>query len=741
MKSKLFRYIIAVLGLLLLLIAIWKLFFNMNERDLFAKSFKEAGINGKLIITYPKNNTLFPPEIASSTFEWDDPDNEIDQWLVMVEADNKIQFVSKFLNEKNWKPDSTEWERIKIIARDKGATVNIIGVKQSVPGKIFNSGNIQIKISKDSVGAPIFFRAVPLPFSFAVKNLPTISWRLANVSNYTQPKILLTNFPVCGNCHSFSKDGKTIGMDVDYANDKGSYYISSLSGKTEITYDKIMTWSDYKRDDKELTFGLLSQVSPDGKNVISTVKDRSIFVAVDNLDYSQLFFPIKGILAVYNTANKKINSLPGADNRELCQSNPIWSPDGNTILFTRTTAYRNSKAEQSTEVILPTEYASEFLEGKKDFKFDIYKIPFNNGNGGVAVPLNGASGNGMSNFFPKYSPDGKWIVFTQAKNFMLLQPDAKLYIMPSGGGEPRLMNCNNLGTMNSWHSWSPNGKWLVFSSKAKGPYTQLFLTHIDENGNDSPAILLENMGVKNRAANIPEFVNTKFNEIDNLVEKFIDNDNYSMARGKEKIRQGDYPGALKELDKAISLNPNDDVSYNQRGIINMELGNHQQALSDFAKVIALKPNSFFAYHNRANLKIQMKDYIGAIADMDIAIKMNPQGSTEYYSRGEARYEMKDYNNAIKDFNIAIQLNPKFDKAYSMRASSKYLIEDYKGSLDDFNKSIEYNPKDAAALFKRAFSKIQLGMKESAFTDLQESLKLGNKNAAEIIKKLYGDRPQ
>ena len=41
------------------------------------------------------------------------------------------------------------------------------------------------------------------------------------------------------------------------------------------------------------------------------------------------------------------------------------------------------------------------------------------------------------------------------------------------------MNCNT-PLMNSWHSFSPNGRWLVFSSKSRSPYTQMFLTHIDE---------------------------------------------------------------------------------------------------------------------------------------------------------------------------------------------------------------------------------------------------------------------
>ena len=53
---------------------------------------------------------------------------------------------------------------------------------------------------------------------------------------------------------------------------------------------------------------------------------------------------------------------------------------------------------------------------------------------------------------------------------------------------------------------SPNGRWLVFSSKSWS-YAQVFLTHIDEDGNDSPPILIENSTAANRAVNIPEFEN------------------------------------------------------------------------------------------------------------------------------------------------------------------------------------------------------------------------------------------
>jgi Tol biopolymer transport system component len=87
-----------------------------------------------------------------------------------------------------------------------------------------------------------------------------------------------------------------------------------------------------------------------------------------------------------------------------------------------------------------------------------------------------------------------------------MRPDGQLYIVPVEGGQARRMRCNT-PLMNSWHSFSPNGRWMVFSSKSRSPYTQMFLTHVDDSGQDSPAILIENSTAANRAVNIPEFVN------------------------------------------------------------------------------------------------------------------------------------------------------------------------------------------------------------------------------------------
>ncbi len=191
---------------------------------------------------------------------------------------------------------------------------------------------------------------------------------------------------------------------------------------------------------------------------------------------------------------------------ELIQTAPAWSPDERHILYSMTET-RNEYHRDITNVqILREDKNIETLNRSYPIRFNIYRLPFNNGDGGDTEPLEGASNNGRSNYFPRYSPDGRWVVFTISPTGIGLQPDSKLYMVPAKGGRAREMACNR-GRFNSWHSWSPNGKWLIFSSKAYSPYTELFLTHIDQDGMDSPPVRLDRFSDKPYAANIPEFMN------------------------------------------------------------------------------------------------------------------------------------------------------------------------------------------------------------------------------------------
>ncbi len=484
---------------------------NRHLEDVIRAAYlAEAGRNcDPLEITYPFDEAVFPPEAVEPNVRWRERRAEADAWLVTIEFADGTAPVTALSRTTEWTPSPTEWRGVKARSVDSPATITILGVNQAAPDKLLSAGTVRIRTSPDEVGAPLFFREVNLPFQTAVRDpAQCIRWRFGPISSREPPPIVLEKLPACGNCHSFPRDGATLAMEVSSGDGNGDYAVASVSKDVVMDAANIVRWNDYKKEDGERTFGLLCQISPNGRYVAGTVKDRAVAYFSSDLMFSQLFFPIKGYLVIYDREAKTFHALPGADDPEYVQTNATWSPDGKYIVFarSRSKAFQTEAMRNLGLLIADQKEAEAYVKEGRTFLFDLYRIPFNGGKGGEAEPLAGASNNGMSNYFAKYSPDGKWIVFCKAKSFMLLQPDSELYIIPAEGGEPRRLRANTW-RMNSWHTWSPNGRWLAFSSKANGPYTQLFLTHIDEQGESTPAVELANFTVPGRAANIPEFVN------------------------------------------------------------------------------------------------------------------------------------------------------------------------------------------------------------------------------------------
>ena len=316
---------------------------ELRSEDILTSDYRRRMVHSGLTILYPLSDAIFPPEIVPPTFRWADANAESDIWLVAIEFQDDRQRMSSLTRSKDWTPSEEQWQAIKQRSREKAATVTVIGVNRRRPEQILSDGSIAIRTSEHEVGAPLFYREVNLPFIEAVKDPTRIRWRFGPISS-PRPPVVLEKLPVCGNCHSFTTDGKSLGMDVNYANNKGSYVITQVAKEMTLATSNVITWDDYKKEEKGQTFGLLSQISPNGKFVVSTVKDRSVFVPKPGLAFSQLFFPTKGILCIYNRETRTFQSLPGADDRRYVQSNPTWSPDGKYIVFARTEAYERKRA-------------------------------------------------------------------------------------------------------------------------------------------------------------------------------------------------------------------------------------------------------------------------------------------------------------------------------------------------------------------------------------------------------------
>ena len=614
----------------------------------------------RLQITYPLDGTLFPPESVAPTFVWEDKTGDVDRWSVVVRDDTGHELLRDSVDAPHWRPSEESWKQIKRGSAERDAEVLVAGDSQAKRTAGLSSARVHIRTSKDEVGDSLFYREVPLPFLTAVQDPSRIRWRFGTIDAEAGPPIVLQNLPVCGNCHSFADNGSILGLDVDYGNDKGAYAIMPVSKHMVMDDAKIITWADYKREDGELTFGLMSRVSPTGRYVISTVKDRSVFVAIPDLMISQLFFPIKGILVVYDRETKTFSALPGADDPQYVQTNAVWSPDGKDIVFARTKAHHAEHLEQQNSALVDEKDVPEFTVEKKPFRYDLYRIPFNDGKGGTPEPLQGASDNGMSNFFPKYSPDGKWIVFCKAKSYMLLQPDSELYIIPAAGGVARRLRYNT-ARMNSWHSWSSNSRWLVFSSKVNTPYTQLFLTHIDESGNDSPPVLLERFTSPDRAANIPEFVRLPGDAIAEIREQFLDP--YSFLRaGMANERTGDFTGAERTYRRGLEIAPNDVELRNALGWTLFQEGRPAEAVAEYERALTVNPNHVKSHNNLALALVELGRLEEAAGHFQTSLQFEPKAEI-YSDLGFIMAQLGKTDAARADYQKALELDPNCASAH------------------------------------------------------------------------------
>ena len=338
----------------------------------------------------------------------------------------------------------------------------------------------------------------------------------------------------CINCHSFNQ----------YNPAKFMVHIRGSRGGTYFSDDGKIT----KRDPKvESMPGGATYPSwhPGGRFIAySSNQVRQAFYAKPEKIIE--VFDLVSAMIVFDIDKNEVLHARDGDTTRYLETFPSWSPDGKYLYFCRA-LQNNSKETMTMEEIEAT-------------KYDIVRIPFEPETrtfGKTEVVFN-ASGSGKSASFPRISPDGRYMVITlhDFGTFPIWHREADLYLIDLMSGESRKMELNSDET-ESYHTWSSNGKWLVFSSKrTDGRSTRPFFAYFgswDTTG--KPFILPQkDPGYYDRlmeSFNIPEFVSGRI--------RFGPRD-FARASGSEAIKAnpGDKGESLsrKDMEKAnMKRNP------------------------------------------------------------------------------------------------------------------------------------------------------------------------------------------
>ena len=438
-----------------------------------------------LPMIYPDyTDVTIPVNLAPLTFQMDVPADEMaarfacgDQQLIC--SGSKIQ------------PDATDWQTLVEAAKGRAITVDVYA---SVKGQWTHYKPFKIYVSPDSIDPYLSYRLIAP--SYVTYNDLTISQRC--LENYDESVVydnmLCTDGSQgqCINCHNYQ----------NYNPNRMQFHARQNMGGTIVAYDGDIRKINM-RNDSLLAAGVYPAWHPWLKLIVySTNLTHQTFHTV-NPNKIEVFDTRSDLMAFDVEKNEVTNLESGMGELEVF---PCWSPDGKAIYYCSAHLEYHDSIDEGQEYMMRAEQV----------KYNIYKKTFDPDTRqfGPRQLVFDAAALDKSATLPRISPDGRYLMFAMARYgvFHIWHRDADLCLIDLKTGHARTMKEINSDDVESYHSWSSNGRWVVFSSRRyDGNFTRPFFAHIDQQGRGAKPFELPQSDPDYhrqflRSYNIPEFM-------------------------------------------------------------------------------------------------------------------------------------------------------------------------------------------------------------------------------------------
>ena len=382
-----------------------------------------------------------------------------------------------------------QWRKL-IASRQEGGEINLtIFAKRD--GKWLAYKPFDIHVSPDPIDPWFSYRLIPPGYQGWQK----MGIYQRDLESYSEKPVLTNDLTGgnCLNCHTYNMGDPS----------KMVFHARSTFGGTVVVNDAGIEKLNTKTD-STISALVYPYWHPSGEYVAFSV--NKTLQSFHNHDANRIeVYDEASDVVVYNVRTHEIAWSPLTKAEDRFETFPSFSPDGKWLYFC------------SAESVgpMPDKY--------QEAKYGLYRIAFNPEDCSFGDSLEcvyDAPAEGFSVSFPRVSPDGRFLCFTRHGygNFSIWHKDADLWMADLSDGSVKPMEGVNSSDVESFHTWSSTGKWLVFSSRRDdGLYTKPYFAHVDENGNAAKPFLLPQKDPKAyykrlmKSYNLPAFTTGKVN--------------------------------------------------------------------------------------------------------------------------------------------------------------------------------------------------------------------------------------